>query len=283
MKTYKRVYEEGKNVLEKASVTEAALDARLLLEHICGTNRNDLILHGDRELLPEQIRTYEEYIQKRAGHIPLQHITGLQEFMGLDFQVNEDVLIPRQDTERLVELVLQEAKAGSRVLDMCTGSGCILLSILAKGKEMQGIGVDISEKALMVARNNAKRLGINKAEFVLSDMFAQIKDGEKFDVITSNPPYIESGVIPTLMEEVRVYEPLNALDGGADGLEFYRILARDAEKHLNPGGRIYMEIGYNQGKAVQDLFLDAGYGFAKVYQDYAGLDRVVVCSKTELI
>ncbi|MBE5896009.1 MAG: peptide chain release factor N(5)-glutamine methyltransferase [Lachnospiraceae bacterium] len=283
MKTYKRVYEEGKNVLEKANVTEAALDARLLLEHICGTNRNDLILHGDRELLPEQIRTYEEYIQKRAGHIPFQHITGLQEFMGLDFQVNEDVLIPRQDTERLVELVLQESKAGSRVLDMCTGSGCILLSILAKGKEMQGIGVDISEKALTVARNNAKRLGINKAEFVLSDMFAQIKDGEKFDVITSNPPYIESGVIPTLMEEVRVYEPLNALDGGADGLEFYRILAQDAEKHLNPGGRIYMEIGYNQGKAVQDLFLDAGYDFVKVYQDYAGLDRVVVCGKTELI
>lgn len=281
MKTYKGVYEEGKIVLENADVAEAALDARLLLEHICGTNRNDLILHGDRELSPEQIRTYEAYIQKRAGHTPLQHITGVQEFMGLDFLVNEDVLIPRQDTERLVELVLQEAKPGSRILDMCTGSGCILLSILAKGKEMQGVGVDISKKALDVAKNNANRLGISTASFVLSDMFAQMKEGEKFDVITSNPPYIESGVIPSLMEEVRIFEPLNALDGGADGLEFYRILARDAKWYMNPGGKIYMEIGYNQGKAVQDLFLDAGYGFAKVYQDYAGLDRVVVCSKTE--
>ena len=280
--TYSELVADGVKRLADAGFEEARTDVRDLVFYVCGMDFMTLLRDGGMQVPEEQEKRFSEVLARRMNHEPVQYITGEQEFCGLRFFVQPGVLIPRPETELLAEAVFTDAK-GKRVLDMCTGSGCILLSILAKGKEMQGIGVDISEKALTVARNNAKRLGINKAEFILSDMFAQIKAGEKYDVITSNPPYIESGVIPTLMEEVRVYEPLNALDGGADGLEFYRILARDAEKHLNPGGRIYMEIGYNQGKAVQDLFLDAGYDFVKVYQDYAGLDRVVVCSKTELI
>jgi release factor glutamine methyltransferase len=280
--TYRELYEYGMNKLAEAGIEEAALDARLLLEHICHTDRNELLVHGDtrRSELEEQF--YEIVIEKRASRIPLQHITGIQEFMGLEFRVNEHTLIPRQDTEILVEEVMRYLSDGMRILDMCTGSGCILISLLKYSNECEGIGVDISEKALIVARENASRLGV-EAQFLCGDLFKPLESfvSEKttdrfFDIIVSNPPYIETSVIPTLMPEVKEHEPMGALDGKEDGLYFYRKIVDKSVCYLRKGGYLFFEIGYNQGYAVSKLMSDAGFSQVKVIKDYAGLDRVVM-------
>lgn len=269
---YRELYEYGKERLCRAGIMEAALDARLLLEEICGTGRNDLLVHGERAVEEEQRLAYLDDIEKRENHIPLQHILGYQEFMGLRFRVTEDVLIPRQDTETLVEEVMRYLHDGMRILDLCTGSGCILLSLLRYSNHCIGTGSDISEKALLVAEGNAGSLGL-KAEFVRSDLFENI--GGKFDVIVSNPPYIPSGEIPDLMEEVREHDPLQALDGGEDGLFFYKKIISRAGDYLCKGGMLFFEIGCSQGKAVSELMAAAGYREVKVCQDLSGLDRVV--------
>lgn len=280
--TYREWYEEGRRKLEAAGIEEAALDARLLLEYVCGTNRNDLLVHGERPVEPEQAEKYLEYLTLREKRIPLQHITGEQDFMGLSFRVNEHVLIPRQDTEILVEEVLRELHDGMRVLDMCTGSGCILISLMHYSNGCVGVGADISEEALDVAKENAKRLlsdgetGINdeaEVAFVHSDLFQNITG--KFDVIVSNPPYIRSDVISTLMPEVKDHEPMQALDGFEDGLFFYRQIVAESRNYLVRGGRLYFEIGHDQGEQVSDLMRNAGFREIEVVKDYAGLDRVV--------
>lgn len=275
---YGELYQTGKQILEQADVSEAALDARLLLESVCKTNRNDLLVHGDREVEQEKKEQYLVSIKKRALHMPLQYITGVQEFMGLEFKVNEKVLIPRQDTEILVEEVLRELHDGSRILDMCTGSGCILISLLRYSNDCQGMGVDISGGALCVARENAARLLACKrddtsAQFVESDLFEQV-DG-CFDILVSNPPYIRSSVIPELAEEVRGHEPLLALDGAEDGLFFYRRIIKQGKKHLSGGGRLFFEIGYDQGEVVKLLMEEAGFADVRIVKDFSGLDRVV--------
>ncbi len=272
MMDYKGIYEWGKERLEKAGLEEAALDARLLLEKVCGTDRNTLLVHGEREVSGEEQLLYEQDIEKRAAHIPLQHITGEQEFMGLTFYVNEKVLIPRQDTEILVEEVLRYLHDGMSVLDMCTGSGCILLSLLQYSNDCLGTGVDISEKALEVAKENAKRLEID-AVFLQSNLFEKVEG--KFDIIVSNPPYIPTDVILTLMEEVREHEPIEALDGKEDGLFFYREIVKQAGAHLFRGGFMFFEIGCEQAKDVTALMEESGYKEVQVLKDYAGLDRVV--------
>lgn len=272
---YKECYEAGKKHLEEAQVAEAALDARLLLEFVCGTTRNDLLVHGDREVAKEQEEQYFKYIERRQSRIPLQHITGVQDFMGLEFAVNEHVLIPRQDTEILVEEVMKDEFDGSRILDMCTGSGCILISLLHYSNWCQGVGVDISASALEVADENATRLlpQEKRPVFVESNLFETV-DG-KFDIIVSNPPYIRTKVIETLMPEVKDYEPMQALDGDEDGLFFYRRITEEAPKYLNKGGRLYFEIGHDQGAEVSELLKSAGFEQIRVVKDYAGLDRVV--------
>ena len=217
---YRSLYALGKEKLAAAGIPEADLDARLLLEYVCHTSRNDLLVHGDREVAETEQQAYEQLLAKRAEHIPLQQLTGEQEFMGLTFLVNEHVLIPRQDTEVLVEEVMKNLHDGFRILDLCTGSGCILLSLLHYSNDCSGVGADLSEEALEVARKNAEQLGESSALFVQGDLFAPVEG--KFEIIVSNPPYICSDVIPTLMEEVREHEPMQALDGGADGLDFYR-------------------------------------------------------------
>ena len=269
---YKDSYDWGRRILEAAGIQEADWDARLLLETICGTDRNTLLVHGERPLSREEESKYQDWIQKRAQHIPLQHLTGEQEFMGLTFLVNEHVLIPRQDTEILVEEVMREMTDGSRILDMCTGSGCILLSLLHYSNDCLGTGADLSREALAVARENARRLGI-QACFLCSDLFDKIED--KYDIIVSNPPYIQTGVIGGLMEEVRLHEPLSALDGGEDGLVFYRKILEGCGKHLVRGGSLYFEIGYDQGEAVKGLMEKYGFSQVRVVKDFAGLDRVV--------
>ena len=275
--TYRECYEQGCRTLQAAGIEEAALDARLLLEAVCGTDRNDLLVHGEQPVAPEAEEKYLNWIRQRAEHIPLQQLTGEQGFMGLTFSVNEHVLIPRQDTEILVEEVLKELHDGMRVLDMCTGSGCILLSLLHYSNDCEGLGVDLSAEALEVAgRNVLKVLTPEKAEhahFLQSDLFEKVEG--KFEIIVSNPPYIASAEVEKLMPEVRDHEPRMALDGTEDGLYFYRRIIEEAGKRLVSSGMLFFEIGYDQGQAVSELMRTEGYCDVQVVQDYAGLDRVV--------
>lgn len=270
---YRELYDYGAGSLSDAGIEEAALDARLLLEYTCHTNRNDLLVHGDREVSETDRETYTDYIAKRKRHIPLQHITGEQEFMGLTFEVNENVLIPRQDTEVLVEEVMRYLHDGMDILDMCTGSGCILISLLHYSNECRGVGADVSAKALEIAERNAGRLETEDCNFVQSDLFEKIEG--KYDIIVSNPPYIPSDVIPTLMEEVKEYEPIGALDGKEDGLFFYGEISSQAYPYLKGGGYLFFEIGHDQAESVKDIMENAGYKEVTVVKDLAGLDRVI--------
>lgn len=277
--TYREIYQQGFDTLVDAGVPDAKLDARLLLEYVCGTTQHDMILNGNRVLNEQEQARYEELIAKRASRIPLQHLTGVQEFMGYTFKVNEHVLVPRQDTEILVEEALRFLKPEMTVLDMCTGSGCILLSLLTLGEDVTGTGVDISAKALQVATENAKQISAQagkdlSATFLESDLFEKVTG--KFDMIVSNPPYIASAVIDTLEPEVRLHEPLNALDGTADGLYFYERIIAESRDYLKENGLLIFEIGHDQGEAVSDFMKKAGFQGVYVKKDYAGLDRVVV-------
>ncbi len=276
---YRDLYNQGIDILSSENIPDAKIDARLLLEFACKTDRNALFLKGDMEVDKEKEDMYFSLLERRKQHIPLQHLTGEQEFMGLTFLVNENVLIPRQDTECLVEIVLKHLHDGMRILDMCTGSGCILISLLHYSNDCEGVGVDLSEKALEVARKNSELLSDNgitdriNSSFLHSDLFEKV-DG-KFDIIVSNPPYIRTEIIDTLMPEVREFEPVMALDGFSDGLYFYRKIVDDAKKYLNRGGQLFFEIGYDQGESVSSLLQDAGYVDIYVEKDLAGLDRVV--------
>lgn len=269
---YTEAFLMGMQKLKEAQIGEAQLDARFLLEEVCGTDHNTLLCHGDREVSEEEEEKYRRALEQRAVHVPLQHLLGYQDFMGLRFQVNEYVLIPRQDTEILVEEAMRYLHDGMRILDLCTGSGCILLSLLHYSNDCEGVGVDISQEALQVAAQNAELLGI-KADFLKSDLYEKVTG--KFDLLVSNPPYIERKVIPALMEEVREYDPYIALDGGEDGLDFYRRIIGGAQDYLKRGGQILMEIGSGQAKAVSELLREAGFKEIDVCRDFAGLDRVV--------
>ncbi|RGI50462.1 MULTISPECIES: peptide chain release factor N(5)-glutamine methyltransferase [unclassified Roseburia] len=270
--TYREAVEFGTKCLTDAGVPDAALDAWYLLQMVCRIERSYYYVHGEEDITQDAQKEYEIAVQKRAEHIPLQYIIGEQEFMGLRFKVNSNVLIPRQDTETLVEQVLKIVKPGMKVLDLCTGSGCVLISVLKNASELTGMGSDISKTALLVAKENAKLHEVD-AEWVRSDLFDNIT--ETFDVIMANPPYIPTGEILSLMPEVRDFEPENALDGGADGLDFYRKIAGQVKDYLNPGGYVYMEIGYDQGEAVSELMRNAGFTEVEVIKDLARNDRVV--------
>lgn len=293
---YREIYNMGKAVLAEASVPDAETDARLLLEFVCGTDRNTLLAHGDREVTEEQEGAYRDLLQKRSQRVPLQYITGVQDFMGLEFAVDRHVLIPRQDTEILVEEVLQHLHDGMQVLDMCTGSGCILISLMHYSNNCEGVGVDVSAEALKAAERNAvKLLGAGAVRnlqenpeevsepqemfvgthvrFVQSDLFERVEG--MFDLIVSNPPYIESYVIDTLMPEVRDYEPRLALDGSEDGLVFYRRILKECPRYLKKGGMLFFEVGYDQGEAVSRLMEESGFLGVMLVNDYAGMDRVV--------
>lgn len=275
---YQEIYKEGCRRLVAAEVPEASLDARLLLEYICGTNRNDLLVHGDREVSDEQAKQYDAVLQQREKRIPLQQITHCQNFMGLDFYVNEHVLVPRQDTEILVEEVLKDFHDGMRVLDMCTGSGCILISLMNYSNDCEGVGVDVSPEALAVAKRNQGILRSEKqVTWIESDLFDKVEG--KFDVIVSNPPYIAWAEYETLMPEVKEHEPKIALVAEEEGLLFYRKIIDEGKSFLNGGGQIFFEIGCTQADAVSKLFEEAGFIEIHVVQDYAGLDRVVYATK----
>ncbi len=272
MPSYDEMRNKGTMILTSAGIADAATDSLLLLMHVIGMDRGGLLLHGRDEVSADKAGEYLKLIDRRASHVPLQHITGHQEFMGFDFAVNEHVLIPRQDTECLVEEAMRYVNDGMKVLDVCTGTGCIIISLAAYKNDLEARGCDISEEAILLARENAVR---NRAEvdFVLSDLYENIEG--KYDVIISNPPYIAGPVIDTLMEEVKDHEPRIALDGGDDGLDFYRRLIDGADEKLLPGGMLFFEIGYDQGEAVSSMMRDHGYKDVTTVKDLAGNDRVV--------
>lgn len=262
----------GKRQLNEVGIEDAAIDAWYLLEFVTGYDRMMYFLKASESLSKEQEERYLKYISERKSHIPLQHITGVQEFMGFEFCVNEHVLVPRQDTEVLVESVLEVLKPGMSVLDMCTGSGCILISLLKMREGVSGTGVDISEDALNVAEKNRNKIGV-EANLLQSDLFKNVSG--KYDVIVSNPPYIRTAVIQELEEEVKLHDPFIALDGKEDGLYFYRKIVEESAGFLNNGGKLYFEIGHDQGEDVKKLMEDAGFSKVSVKKDLAGLDRVV--------
>lgn len=272
---YSDIYKNASIRLKEAGVPEYQLDARLLLEYVCGTDYNTLLVHGDRDVSPEEEKKYNELIEKRASRVPLAYIVGYQEFMGLTFDVNENVLVPNQDTETLAEEALRELSDGMRFMDLCTGSGCVALSILNYTNDTSCVMTDISDKAIEVATGNRDRLGFSdRAEIVKADLFPQYDD-KKFDMIVSNPPYIRTDVIATLPPEVGKGEPYIALDGGQDGLIFYRRIIENAPKWLYTSGWLMMEIGYDQGDAVAGLMKDGGFHEVEVIKDLGGNDRVV--------
>lgn len=268
---WKTLLDEGTAYLDDAGILDAEQDAWYLLEFVTGMDRAAFFLHRWEESDETLVERYRDFIQKRMQHIPLQHLTGMQEFMGYFFLVNGDVLIPRQDTELLVEKVLP-LLPGRKALDLCTGSGCIAVSLALMEKTASVDASDVSEGALSVARQNAKRNGAN-VHFVKSDLLEQISDS--YDVIVSNPPYVASAVVDTLMPEVREFEPRIALDGGEDGLDFYRRIVRQAREHLRPGGMLWLEIGYDQGDSVPELLEREGYYEISLFRDYGGRNRVV--------
>ena len=278
--TLKQLYKVGTVKLAEEGIEEFSLDAWYLLEYVTGVSKAMYFAEPERAVSEENADRYIDCIRQRAAHIPLQHITGEQEFMGYPFYVNEHVLIPRQDTETLVEEAIQVMRPKMKILDMCTGSGCIVLSILKMCREkyymteLQGIGADVSEEALKVGRENGRRLEV-PVTWIQSDLFAKIPEEEKYDVIVSNPPYIETAVIDTLQEEVRLHDPYIALDGKEDGLYFYRRIISEAGKYLKPQGKLMFEIGCDQAEAVEELMKNAGYEQITVKKDLAGLDRVV--------
>ena len=289
MQTFHELLTQGTQLLMNAGIEEARLDAWLLLEYTADISRAWYYAHPESEVNEKIVSEYLSLCQKRAEHIPLQHLTHQTCFMGYDFYVDERVLVPRQDTEVLAEEALHQLRniRNPRILDMCTGSGCLLLSLLMELPDAIGTGVDISEAALAVAERNRKNLELEKrAVLVQSDTFSgdyfQKNSGNislEYDMLISNPPYIPTEDIGKLMEEVRFHDPVLALDGREDGLYFYRRITEQAGKYLKPGGWLMYEIGCEQGTDVSAIMQGEGFTEVTVKKDLAGLDRVVIGKK----
>lgn len=271
---YRELLNKGVAMLRQEGIADADTDGWYLLEYASGMSRNDYFLRMEEEASGELAEAYGKLLEKRCTRIPLQYLTGEQEFMGLTFSVNPHVLVPRQDTETLVEQAEKQLSPGKRVLDLCTGSGCILISLLARVPGVSGLGTDISEEALATAERNADRLGVaDRAQWARGDLFAPVEG--RFDVIVSNPPYIPREDIDGLMPEVADFEPRGALDGGDDGLDFYRRITSEASEYLEAGGRLFLEIGCDQARDVTALMEKAGFVHVATVRDLSGLDRVV--------
>lgn len=276
--TYRQMCHNGAAILADAGITDAEYDSFALLEYITGMDRTAYILNGSKSVPEDIAERYDAVIDRRSSHIPLQHITGQAWFYGRGFNVNSDVLVPRQDTEVLVSEALKVINAKDSVLDMCTGSGCIIITLALEKKLGRALGADISEAALKVASGNREKLGADDVTFVKSNIFSDINvnDEELFDVIVSNPPYIATGEIETLTEEVRIHDPYIALDGLEDGLYFYREITQQSMNYIKSGGWLLYEIGCTQAHDVSDIMSEYGYSNIKVIKDLAGLDRVVM-------
>lgn len=273
MSTVRALYERGCQILQEAKIENAPYDARILLEWVLEFQHADFILEANKEVAIKKEEQYIKYIEKRSTHYPLQYIMKQSSFMDFEFFVDEGVLIPRQDTEILIETILEkETDVSQHILDVCTGSGCIAISLKKYLSKSKVTAVDISKTALDIARINKKRLEAD-VTFLESDLFENVRG--QFDIIVSNPPYIRTKEIANLMDEVKTFEPMLALDGMEDGLFFYHKLLQEGRAYLKKGGRMYFEIGCDQGEAVSLLFLKYGYKNINIRKDLAGLDRVV--------
>ena len=283
MSTINDLLDYGKKQLELSGNEYAKYERKVLLEHVLKVNYMYMLMNGDETVPEDRINEYKRLIELICGHYPLQYIIGEAHFMDYTFFVNENVLIPRNDTEVLVETVnelldnpqilSENRNGGLKVLDLCCGSGCIGISVKLYHRDTKLTLSDISKDALNVARKNLERHGIEDADVNCGDLFENNTDS--YDIIVCNPPYIESAVVETLMPEVKDYEPHIALDGGEDGLDYYKRIIDESIAHLEDNGYIFFEIGYNQGKAVSDLMENQGFSDVKLVKDYAGLDRVV--------
>lgn len=271
---YRELLAKGEEKLQEAGIFEAKNDAWVLFSEAFKMSRTQYFMKMNEEVEVSAVQ-YEDWLDKRVKREPLQYILQSAPFMGYDFFVNPNVLIPRYDTEVLVECVLQEIKAldNPKILDMCTGSGCIAISLALLKEAAKVMAVDISEDALAVSKINCERLNCTNVTLIQSDLFDRIED--VFDVIVSNPPYIPTDVIEGLSPEVKEFEPMLALDGMKDGLEFYRRLAIESKKYLKKGGYLFMEIGCEQAESVMHLLEVNGYTQLCVIKDLANLDRVV--------
>lgn len=269
--TLEEALKNAKLYLKQLNIVENEVDAWQLMSYAFKISRSEYYMNLNKELSEEEYDSYMNLIRMRGEHIPLQYITGEQEFMGLTFMVSSDVLIPRFDTEILVDEILKVSE-GKDILDVCTGTGCIILSLSKLGNIKSGVGVDISEKALTIARKNGESLE-SSVTFIMSDLFSNVSS--KYDIIVSNPPYISTKDITDLMDEVRIHEPFIALDGHEDGLYFYKKIIEDLPKFLKPNGEVYFEIGHDQGDKVSELLKEMKFTNIKVIKDLARLDRVV--------
>ncbi len=265
---------DGAKAFGAAGIETPFLDARVLMSAVTGLSTADILAHPERELSEAEEKLWLDHSSRRALREPAAYITGTTEFMGLEFAVTKETLVPRPDTETLVEETMLHLHDGMRFLDLCTGTGCIAVSLLRYSNDTQAVATDISAGALAVAAENAGRLGVSdRVSFVESDLFPYPES--RFDLIVSNPPYIPSGDIPGLMPEVSEYEPVTALDGGADGLDLYRRIAKGAGGYLYSGGWLLCEIGCDQAAEVTAICEAAGFKDISVIKDLGGLDRVV--------
>ncbi|MBE5996550.1 MAG: peptide chain release factor N(5)-glutamine methyltransferase [Lachnospiraceae bacterium] len=272
------IRKEGERILTEAGIDDPSYDAMALLMHCFAIDRVKYGMMSSMKI-PKDSPEYSAYrnaVRRRAEHVPLQHLTGRADFMGLSFYVTPDVLIPRFDSEILVQAAAETAKPGMNVLDLCTGSGCLLLALMKEIPGLSGTGCDLSSAALKVAETNAEMLGISPVKWLCGDLFDALPPSAgPFDIILTNPPYIETAVIKTLSEEVREHEPYQALDGGTDGLTFYRRILRDAGKWLFEGGMLIAEIGYDQAEKVKELFEKNDFTDIRVLYDLGGNARAV--------
>ena len=268
--TYREAYEKGKRLIDS---DEASNEALILLEYLMNTERSDLFSHPEREVDEETFLKFTGLIDRRNSGEPVQYITGKTYFFGLEFYCNRNVLIPRFDTEILVEEAIKRSPKGAKVLDLCTGSGIIALCVKHEREDLSVTGSDISEEALKVASKNKDNLSLD-VSFVQSDMFENIDSG--YDVLLSNPPYIRKEVIEGLDVKVKDYEPYSALCGGEDGLDFYRIIAEESRKIMKNNSLLIVEIGFDQGEEVKELFMENGFDDIEIIKDLNGLNRVVV-------
>ena len=264
------------NYFKSKNIQSARLDAEVLLSHVLRQERIYLYVHFDEPMEQNELSKFREYVKKRAQHVPIAYIIGEREFMGLPFKVTKDTLIPRPDTEILVENVLNNVDKDKEIeiVDIGTGSGAIILSLLVNLPKAQGKTVDISSKAIEVAKENAVNLQVNdRCEFFVGDLFAPL-NGNKFDLIVSNPPYIPQKDIATLEDDVKEYEPVSALTDGGDGLSYYRRLLSEGKAYIKENGFIALEIGIYQSEDVKQIAMDNGWKNIKIIKDYAGIDRV---------
>ena len=281
--TIQELIEYGKNKLEEKNIDEAKLKARMLIEYVLDKSREYIMIHFEDEVENSKINLFEEYIDRVSENEPIQYILGKQEFMGLEFEVNKNVLIPRSDTEILVLEVIDIIKNNNEkianILDMCTGSGAIIVSLAnyLNDLKLSYYAVDISEKALEIAKCNSEKNNVS-IDFIKSNLFENVDENLKFDLIVSNPPYIETEIIKELDENVK-QEPYIALDGGIDGLDFYRKIAERGNDFLSASGYLCFEIGYNQKDTVTNILEKNNYKDIKCIKDLGGNDRVIICRK----